>query len=103
MRPLPYPKKISPKEKLYYHYKIDPSCYALYDSALDTPIAYGSYNFVGAVLAGLPPTVTIFYYEVDNQMGWKMKKRYSPNKQTVDTADAKKTVDNAEEKKKDLT
>jgi hypothetical protein len=70
---------------------------------LDTPIAYGSCNFVDKVLVRLPPTATIFSYEVDNQMGWKMKRRYNPKKQTVETSDAKKAVDNAEEKKKDLT
>ena len=44
--------------------------------------------------------VTIFYYEVDNQLGWKMKRRYNPENKTVDTEKAKLVVDNAEEKKK---
>ena len=103
MRPLPYPKKINIKEKLYYHYKIDASCYSLFDSALDTPIAYGSFNFVASVISNLPKTSTIFYYEVDKQLGWKMKRTYNPDNKTVETEDKKKAVDRAEQKKKDLT
>jgi len=99
-RPLPYPKKIDPKEKLYYHYKIDAVTYSLFDSELNTPIAYGSQNFVGAVIRNLPPTCTIFYYEVDKMTGWKMKHRYNPQKETVETQDAKKTVEKVEEKKR---
>jgi hypothetical protein len=102
-RPLPYPKKIDIKEKLYYHYKVDASRYALFDSDLDTPIAYGSWNFVGATINKLPPSSTIFYYEVDKQIGWKMKRSYSPDKQTQDTEERTKSVEKAEEKKKDLT
>ena len=99
-RPTPYPKRINLKEKLYYHYRIDPSTYALYDSELSTPIAYGSFNFVASTINNLPKMVTIFYYEVDNQLGWKMKRRYNPENKTVDTEKAKLVVDNAEEKKK---
>ena len=102
-RPTPYPKRIDPKENLYYHFKIDASCYSLFDSELSTPIAYGSYNFVAATISGLPKTSTIFYYEIDKQLGWKMKKTYNPNKKTVETQDKTKAVDRAEEKKKDLT
>lgn len=103
MRPTPYPKKINPKETLYYHYKIDPATYALYDSQLSTPIIYGSHNLVGSTISNLPNSVTIFYYEIDKQLGWKMKRRYSPNNKTVDAEDAKKTVEGVEQNKKDLT
>lgn len=103
MRPLPYPKKIDPKERLYYHYKIDAATYALYDSELNTPIAYGSFNFVSATITKLPPTVTIFYYEVDIQLGWKMKRRYNPEKQTVEAEDGKKAVEKTEQEKRNLT
>ncbi len=75
----------------------------LFDSELDTPIAHGSYNFVGATISQLPANTTIFYYEVDKQLGWRMKMRYNSEKQTVDSNDAKKTVEKTEEKKKDLT
>ena len=103
-RPLPYPKKINPEEKLYYHYKIDAATYALYDSEMDTPIAYGAYNFIGGVISyALAGDVTIFYYEVNNQLGWKMKACRRPNNTLVETADVKKTVERSEEKKKDLT
>lgn len=100
MRPLPYPKKIDIKEKIYYHYKIDPATYALYDSELNTPIAYGSFNFVSSTTSKLPPSSTIFYYEIDRQTGWKMKGRYNPQKQIVETSVAKKSVERSEEKKK---
>jgi hypothetical protein len=100
-RPLPYPKKIAVGERLYYHYKLDASRYSLFDSDMDTPIIYGSYNQVAAVISKLPRTSTIFYYEVDRQLGWKMKRAHTPNNKVVPTTQKIKSVMRSEERKKD--
>lgn len=102
-RPVVYPKKISRTERVYYHFKIDATRYSLFDSAMDTPIAYGSYNFVSATIANLPATSTIFYFESDNRQGWKMARTYNPKKESVDTLSKSKAVDRMESKKRDLT
>lgn len=103
MRPVPYPKKIEIKEKLFYQFKVDASNYALFDSTMTTPVVFGSFNLVGATIKNLDKDVTIFYFEVDEQNGWKMKRRFSPDKKTISSSDAKKTVVNTEMKKKSLT
>ena len=100
-RPLPYPKKIDIKERLYYHFKIDASRYTLFDSEMSTPIAYGSYNFVASTIANLPRSVTIFYYEVDKQLGWRMKRSYTAEGKRADTEERSVAVEKSEEKKKD--
>jgi hypothetical protein len=97
MRPPPYPKKIEFTERLFFHYKLDASTYSLFDSSMSTPIAYGPINFVAATIKNLPAKSTIFYFELDNREGWKMKKVYKPSAETAQTADAKNKV----EKKKD--
>lgn len=98
MRPPLYPKKPDISEKLFYHYKISPSIYVLFDSDMNTPLAYGSFNFVGSVISELPKSSTIFYYEADGREGWKMKRSYKPNKESVDS---QKTAQRVEQKKED--
>lgn len=93
MRPPPYPKKIETKEDLFFHFKLDASTYSLFDSTMSTPLAYGSFNFVAATIKNLSPSSTIFYFELDNQQGWKMKRTYKPNKESAETADKKNKVE----------
>jgi hypothetical protein len=100
MRPTPYPKKIDLKERVYYHYKIDPTNYALFDSEMTTPAIYGSYNLVAAVISNLPKSVTIFYFEINDREGWKMKRSYKPDKKTATDKDKKNAVEQTKESKK---
>ena len=93
--PTPYPKKIDPKEVLYYHFKIDPTTYVLFDSELNTPIIYGSYNLVSATVTNLPKTAKIFYFEIDTRTGWKWKQTFTPTKKTVSDAGKKAAVENS--------
>ena len=97
--PTPYPKKIDVLEKVFYHFKVSPSCYALFDSEINTPVIYGSYNLVSSTIKNLPPTVSIFYFETDPRMGWKMKRTYKPDNKTVSTKDKKNSVESAKENK----
>lgn len=97
MRPPPYPKKPDKSERLFYHYKISPSVYVLFDSDMSTALAYGSFNYVGSVITTLPPTSTIFYFEQDNRQGWKMKRTYKPSRESVDTDTTAKRVDQKKE------
>jgi len=99
MRPTPYPKKINPKERVYHHFKINAVSYALFDSEMTTPIAYGSFNFIASVISNLPKTCTIFYFEIDNRTGWRMKRTYNPNKETVSELDKKTAVERSIENK----
>jgi hypothetical protein len=103
MRPTPYPKKIDWKEKVYYHYKIDAANYALFDSEMNTPAVYGSFNLVAAVITNLPESVTIFYFETDERTGWKMKRSYKPDKKTATDKEKKNAVQQTEANKKKLT
>ena len=103
MRPTPYPKKIDWKEKVYYHFKIDPTNYALFDSEMTTPAIYGSFNLVAAVITNLPKSVTIFYFETNEREGWKMKRSYHPDKSTATDKDKKDDVKKAEAEKEKRT
>lgn len=100
-RPTTYPKKIDIKETVYYQFKIDASTFVLFDSEMNTPIVYGSFNMVGATIVKLPKTVTIFYFEVNGREGWKMKRSYNPAKETVSEEDKKKDVERTERQKKE--
>lgn len=91
-RPPPFPKKPDNSEKLFYHFKIDPSTYVLFDSDLSTAVAYGSKNLVSATIVNLPTSTTIFYYEPDTSIGWKMKRRYKPDNTTESEKTAKNRV-----------
>jgi len=94
MRPPPYPKKIELTEDLFFHFKLSASTYSLFDSTMSTPLAYGSNNFVGATISRLSNKATIFYFELDNRSGWKMKRVYKPNKETVASSKIKKVIEN---------
>jgi hypothetical protein len=94
MRPPPYPKKIEFGENLFFHFKLDATTYSLFDSTMSTPIAYGSMNFVSATISNLPERSIIFYFELDNHLGWKMKRTYKPNKESVQTATKKSSIEN---------
>jgi hypothetical protein len=100
MRPVPYPKKIETYERLFFHFKIDPTNYVLFDSTMSTPAIFGSYNLVAATITNLPKDATIFYYELDNFLGWKMKKAYRPDKKLTSTAKREQVIKGA---KSDLT
>lgn len=91
-RPPPYPKKIEKTERLFYHYKINPSIYTLFDSDMSTPIAYGSFNYVSGVISQLPKNSTIFYFELHTREGWKMKRVYKPDNTSEETSKAKNRV-----------
>ena len=95
MRPPPYPKKIELYEKLFFHFKMDASTYSLFDSTMSTPIIYGSFNLVAATISNLPKDSTIFYFELDNYSGWKMKKAYKPNKQPTTVAKKEQVIKEA--------
>jgi hypothetical protein len=100
MRPTPYPKKIDLKEKIYYHYKIDSANYALFDSQMNTPAIYGSFNIVSAAVTNLPKSVTIFYFETNEREGWKMKRSYHPDNSTATDKDKKDDAKMDEAQKK---
>lgn len=74
MKPPIYPKKLDAGEKLFYHFKIDTATYSLFDSMMDTPIVFGSFNIVSAVVVKLPKNSVVYYFEVDASKGWKTKK-----------------------------
>ena len=99
MRTTPYPKKIDYREKVYYHFKIDATNYALFDSEMNTATAYGSYNLVASIISTLPKSVTIFYFEIDKREGWRMKRSYNPEKKTVSDEKRKQDVEDTEKKK----
>ena len=96
MRPPPYPKKIELKERLFFHYKLDASTYSLFDSTMSTPVIYGSINTVAATIKNLPKDSTIFYFEMDNQDGWKLKRAYKPDNKPAAAKDKSASI---EEKK----
>ena len=77
MRPPPYPKKIELEERLFFHFKLDASNYSLFDSTMSTPIIYGSFNLVSAVIKNL----------------WQMKKAYKPDNTIADTQEKSDAID----------
>lgn len=81
------------QEKLFFHFKLDATTYSLFDSTMSTPIAYGTLNFVASTIKNLPIQATIFYFELDNFNGWKMKRTYKPNKEAAETSDKSSAVD----------
>lgn len=57
-------KKIDPKEKTFHYIEISTSKIALYDSALDQPVAYGSKVLIANAISNLSPKVTVYYYDM---------------------------------------
>ena len=100
-RPPPYPKKSDTSERLFYHYKINPSTFALFDSDMDTAVAYGSFNYVAGVISQLPKSSTIFYFELNSRESWKMKRTYRPDKTSEETSKAKERVDGKKSEKQE--
>lgn len=64
----------------------------LFDSDMDTAVAYGSFNYVGSVISNLPTTSTIFYFELHPREGWKMKRTYRPDKTSEETGKSKEKI-----------
>ena len=85
-------KEIDKNETTFFHFKMDPTTYALYDSDMGEPVSYGSVNMVSGTIASLPLSSTIFYFELDNAAGWKMKRVYKPNKETATQEDKKDSI-----------
>lgn len=100
-RPPPYPKKFDSDERLFYHYKINPSTFVLFDSDMSTSVAYGSFNYVAGVISQLPKSSTIFYFEPHSREGWKMKRSYRPDKTSEESATAKAKVDQKKSEKQE--
>jgi hypothetical protein len=93
MRPPPYPKKIEIKENLFFYFKLDASTYSLFDSTMSTPIVYGSYNLVASTISKLSSDSTIFYFELDNFFGWKLKKSFKPDKKSVSSSEKRALIE----------
>ena len=114
-RPTSYPKKPNNSDVIFHYFKIGPT-YVVFDSDMDTPVVYGNKLDVDATIVKLPKYVTIFYYESDttpesasdSNTGWKLKRKYKPNKETEEdktardriTEKKKETVEEKTEKRK---
>jgi hypothetical protein len=85
-------KEIAFGEKVFFYYKIDPTTHVLYDSDMGEPVAYGSINLVGAVISNLPKSSTIYYFEPDKSLGWRMKRSYKPGLVTATDEDKKERI-----------
>lgn len=86
-RPPIYPKKLNATEKIFYHFKLDATTYALFDSELDTALAHGSYNMVSQKLILLPKQSIVYYFEQDNSKGFKLKMTYKSDKTPANESD----------------
>lgn len=82
---------------MFFYFKLDASTYVLYDSDMGEPVAYGSYNKVGATITSLPKSCTIYYFELNAVDGWKMKRAYRPDKTTTSDQTKKARVQNKKE------
>ncbi len=73
-------KKINPKTKLYHHFELSTSQFALYDDEMDMPVVYGSRNLVDATIRNLTKSTTIIYYKRDlvDKLSFKKKATYTP-------------------------
>ena len=71
-------KKIDPNQKLYHHFEIEVSKFALYDDELDMPIVHGSRNLVDATVRKLSKEVVIIYYKRDtiDDSSYKRKAKF---------------------------
>lgn len=86
-------KKIDPRENTFFNFKLDASTYVLYDSDMGEPVAYGSFNLVGATISNLSPKCTIYYFELNSTDGWKLKRAYKPDKSIAENKDKKSKID----------
>lgn len=80
-------KEIDPEETTFFSFKLDASTFVLYDSDMGEPVAYGSFNLVGATISKLSSKCTIFYFELNPRDGWKLKRAYKPDRSTANEAD----------------
>ena len=60
-------KRINQETILYHYFEFHNADqqikYALFDSDMDMPVAYGSRNFVNSTVKNLPKYVTVVYYK----------------------------------------
>ena len=95
-------KKIDIKENTFFNFKLDASTYVLYDSDMGEPVAYGSFNLVGATISNLSPKCTIYYFELNSMQGWKLKGAYKPDKTVAEDDDKQSKIkDKKEETQED--
>lgn len=87
-------------ERIYYHFKLDPSRYMLYDSELGEPVEFGSFNKVATVIKNLSKECIIFYFELNSEIGWKCKRVYRPNSSPVGGVEKREIVKQVETAKK---
>lgn len=70
-------KKLDPAQKLFHHFELEVSKFALYDDELDMPIIYGSRNLVDATVRKLPEDIVIMYYKRDtSDKSYKRKAKF---------------------------
>jgi hypothetical protein len=71
-------KKIDPHQKVYHHFELEVSKFALYDDELDMPIVHGSRNLVEATVRKLSEDVVIIYYKRDasDKTSYKRKAKF---------------------------
>jgi hypothetical protein len=93
-------KEIDKAETMFFYFKLDATTYILYDSDMGEPVSYGSLNIVGGTISKLNPKSTIFYFELDNSQGWKMKKSYKPTKITSTQEDKKSEITSKKDESK---
>ena len=93
-------KTIDPSERTFFHFKLDASTYVLYDSDLGEPVSYGSFNIVGSTISNLNPKSTIFYFEMDSLLGWKMKRTYKPKKEKSSIQENKESIQSKKDESK---
>lgn len=105
-------KPIAPDETIFYWYELGDSMYALYDSDMGEPIAYGSINLVVGTIRALNKEVierkrkksTLWYFKRDSLRGWKKSVPPVAFNWNAPLEDKRKMVDNkdheAENKRK---
>ena len=65
------------------------------------PVAYGSFNLVGATVSKLSPKCTIFYFELNPRDGWKLKRAYKPDRSVANEADKTNKIKELKQSKDD--
>ena len=74
-------KKINPKESKFFVFEINKTTFSIFDSNIDFPISYGSWNIAEGIIKNIKkhiPKASIYYYSKEKN-GLKLSPFWSHN------------------------
>ena len=79
------------KDEIYYHFKLYSGNHILFDSLLNSSIQYGTKLDVNTQYKNMPDSSTVYYFEKNKTVGFKMKMSIKSDKTKKTVEETKQT------------